>query len=229
MRSIGNAGVQSVADASASDEVLVNRILSGEKLLFAAVMRRYNQRLFRAVRAIVREDDEAEDVVQHAYVTAYDNLARYRGGARFGAWLTRIAINEAHGRLRKNKSRQRLTLLDGGDRMDGASSDPENAAYRRELAAVLEGHIDGLAEHLRVVFVLRDVEELDTRETAAALNTSEEAVRVRLHRARQQLQQRLAEAMVSAPETFRFGGERCNRTVATVFERLMLPLGGNET
>ena len=89
-------------DDGASDEALVHRILLGQKLLFAVLVRRYNQRLFRVARAIVRDDHEAEDVVQHAYVAAYDSLTGYRGSAKFGTWLTRITINEAYGRMRKN-------------------------------------------------------------------------------------------------------------------------------
>ena len=213
-------------DPSISDETLVRRILAGEKLLFAVIMRRYNQRLFRTARAIVREDSEAEDVVQHAYVAAYGSLARYRGSGSFGGWLNRITVNEAFTRLRSRNHRGELSVLEGG-RSIMSESDPEDEVYRREISKVLEGQIDELTENLRVVFVLRDVQELNTKETAAVLNTSEEAVRIRLHRARHQLQQRLAEVMVKAPEVFPFAGERCDRMVETVLRRLALfPNGG---
>jgi len=214
-------------DDGVSDEALVERVLGGQKLLFAVLMRRYNQRLFRVARAIIKDDPEAEDVVQHAYVAAYDNLANYRGGAKFGTWLTRITINEAYGRMRKNK--RQFSVLEGGDSSSVSNSDPEADAYRSELATILEGHIDELAENLRLVFVLREVQELNTKETAAALDTTEEVVRIRLHRARQQLQERLSEAVVAAPEAFHFDGERCDRIVRKVLSDLGLqPHGGHQ-
>lgn len=217
--------MQAAADAlpeddGTADEVLVERILRGQKLLFAVLVRRYNQRLFRVARAIIRDDHEAEDVVQHAYVAAYDNLASYRGGAKFGTWLTRITINEAYGRMRKNK--RQFSVLEGGAPGGVSHSDPEDEAYRSEVAALLEGHIDELPENLRLVFVLRDVQELNTKETATILDTSEEVVRIRLHRARQQLQQRLAEAVIAAPGTYYFAGERCDRVVHNVLSALGL-------
>ena len=207
-------------DDGAPDEALVDRILHGQKLLFAVLMRRFNQRLFRVARAIVRDDHEAEDVVQHAYVAAYDNLASYRGGAKFGTWLTRITLNEAYGRIRKNK--RQFSVLEGGDASSMSSSNPEHEAYRSELATLLEGHIDELAENLRLVFVLREVQELSTKETAAVLDTTEEVVRIRLHRARQQLQERLSEAVIAAPGAFYFAGERCDRIVRNVLSDLGL-------
>jgi len=201
-------------DDGAPDEALVQRIVLGEKLLFAVLMRRYNQRLFRVARAIIRNDHEAEDVVQQAYVAAYDSLASYRGGAKFSTWLTRITINEAYGRMRKNK--RQFSVLEGGDPASECGSDPEDEAYRKELAALLEGHVDELPEHLRLVFVLRDVQELNTKETATMLDTTEEVVRIRLHRARQQLQERLAEAVIAAPGAYYFAGERCDRIIQNV-------------
>lgn len=198
----------------------MDRVLQGQKLLFAVLMRRFNQRLFRVARAIIRDDDEAEDVVQHAYVAAYDNLSSYRGGAKFGTWLTRITLNEAYGRMRKNK--RQFSVLEGGDSSSLSRSDPEAEAYRGELATLLEGHIDELAENLRIVFVLREVQELNTKETAAVLDTTEEVVRIRLHRARQQLQERLSEAVVAAPGAFYFAGERCERIVRNVLSDLGL-------
>jgi RNA polymerase sigma-70 factor (ECF subfamily) len=206
----------------APDGELIRRILGGESVLFAVIMRRYNQRLYRAVRAIVGRDDEAEDVVQQAYVAAYSNLSRFRGEARLSTWLTRIAINEALGRMRKSQ-RAEIALVDGGaERMEEPRPTPEDATYRKELASLLEQHIDELPESLRVVFVMRDVEELDTAETAASLEISEEAVRVRLHRARHLLQERLSRILESATEAFRFDGERCDRIVQGVAEKLGL-------
>ena len=204
----------------APDDELVRRILAGERALFAVLMRRYNQRLYRAVRSILRRDDEAEDVVQHAYVAAYANLSQFRGEAKLATWLTRIAINEALGRVRKVQ-RSEIALVEGGsDAVE--KSTPEDATYRREIAALLERHIDELPDSLRVVFVMRDVEELNTAETAASLDISEEAVRVRLHRARHLLQERLSQILDSASEAYRFDGARCDRIVLSVATRLEL-------
>jgi RNA polymerase sigma-70 factor, ECF subfamily len=205
----------------ASDEDLVRRILGGERPLFAVLMRRYNQRVFRAVRAILREDHEAEDVAQHAWVAAYFALQNFRGEARFSTWLTRIAVNEALSRLRK-AARSELALVDSGGLVMEQPS-PEDSTYRSEVGSILEEHIDDLPESLRVVFVLREVEELSTAETAASLEISEEAVRVRLHRARNQLQERLSRVLEASREAFRFELDRCDRIVLSVMDRLLQP------
>lgn len=208
---------------SSSDGELVRKILDGEKVLYAVLMRRYNQRLYRAVRAIIRQDHEAEDVVQHAYVTAYDKLAQFRGDASFGTWLTRIAVNEAFGRIRKGKrSSAHLELVEsGGDAaMANGDRDPEEATLRREMAALLERQIDGLPDNLRIVFMMRDVEELNTAETAASLGLNQEAVRVRLHRARALMRERLSTVMQAGPDAFHFAGERCERITLGVLDKL---------
>jgi len=207
------------------DDQLVARILGGEKVLYAVLLRRYNQRLFRAVRSIVRNDHDAEDVVQQAYVVAYDKLANFRGEASFGTWLTRIAVNEALGRLRKaNKRGAHLELVENesGATMEKAERDPEQETQRREMARVLEKNIDDLPEKLRIVFVMRDVQELNTAEAAECLDLSEEAVRVRLHRARSLMRERLSAVMDCAPDAFHFAGERCDRIVLGVIQKLGL-------
>ncbi|MEZ4273475.1 MAG: sigma factor [Myxococcota bacterium] len=136
---IHNAQIKLAAlphDDASPDRLLVSRILGGEKVLYAVLMRRYNQRLFRAIRAIVREDDEAQDVVQQAYVIAFDKLAQFHGDSSFGTWLTRIAVNEAFGRIRKtNRRRAHLELLESGGElsMGNADHNPEET-QRREMA-----------------------------------------------------------------------------------------------
>jgi len=206
------------------DAELVARILGGEKRLYAVLLRRYNQRLFRTARAIVRRDDEAEDVVQQAYVVAYAKLVQFRGEASFGTWLTRIAVHEALGRIRKaNKRGAHLELVesDEGEGMDSPERDPEQETQRRQVGRLLEKTIDGLPDTLRVVFMMRDVEELNTAEAAACLDLSEEAVRARLHRARSLMRERLS-AVDSAPDAFHFAGDRCDRIVLGVVEKLEL-------
>jgi RNA polymerase sigma-70 factor (ECF subfamily) len=206
-----------------TDAEVVERILDGEPSLFAVLVRRHNQRLFRIVRAILRDDSEAEDVVQQAHVTAYRQLAQFRGDASYATWLSKIAVNDAYGRIRARKRNVVVSLDDaGGDAIMSRSTTPEDDAYHRELGGLLERHIDELPDNLRVVFVMRDVQELDTAETASTLGLSEAAVRVRLHRARTALQARLTRALESAHVAFRFDGARCDRITHDVLATLDL-------
>src|SRR5688572_780902 len=169
-----------------SDEGIVQAVLDGNTASFELLMRRYNERLYRTARAITRDDREAEDVMQQAYVNAFTNLRQFKGHARFGTWLTRIAVNEALARVRK---RGRYEAFDEEmpnveTRMPWNSSpDPERQAFTGELRELLESAIDHLPHGAREVFVLRDVEGLSTAETAASLSVSEDAVKTRLSRA----------------------------------------------
>jgi RNA polymerase sigma-70 factor (ECF subfamily) len=186
-------------------------------------MRRYNQRLYRIARSIVHSDSDAEDVVQQAYLSAYTNLEKFQGHARFGTWLTRIAINEALGRIRGGRRMQPL-----GDGVDadlglGPSPEPnpEDQAAMKQTRELLEKAILSLPETYRVTLVLRDVEGLDTSEAAACLEVSEEALRVRLFRARAMLREMIYSKIGTAtPEVFAFAGERCDRIVREVLLRL---------
>jgi RNA polymerase sigma-70 factor (ECF subfamily) len=213
--------VSAAAEAPA-DADLVARTLEGDKGAYEQLVRRYNQRLFRTARAILRDDDEAEDVVQQVWVSAYQSLAGFRAEAALTTWLTRIVVNEALGRRRRRPDREHLTLID--EEAHAVSSDsptPEDEAAVGELGRLLEAHIDRLPDIYREVLVLRDVEEMTTAEAAASLGISEEAVRVRLHRARRELQASLSESVgVSLPHAFRFAGARCDRIVARVMSAL---------
>jgi RNA polymerase sigma-70 factor, ECF subfamily len=211
-----------------SDEVVVTRILDGETALYELLMRRHNQRLYRMARAILRDDAEAEDVMQDAYVRAYQNLASFEGRAKFVTWLTRIAIHEALSRSRK---RHRFQPLDPADEANGeimqlapsSIRSPEQQTYDRELAAVLEKAVLSLSEEHRLVFMLRDVEGLSTEETAHCLNLTEENVKVRLHRARARLRGRLYDAVgANTAQCFQFHAVRCDRVVKQVFKSLGL-------
>ena len=205
--------------AHTADEILIERIRRGESDCFALLMRRYNQRLFRVARAIVRDDDEAEDVVQHAYVAAFTHLHQFTGVAAFSTWLTRIAINQALTRHRDRRRMHRLAA-DGAapDWRSGTSElrDPEDHVGRGELARLLEKAIDALPETYRAIVVLREVEGLNTQEAAQCLSISEEAARVRLHRARSLLRQELWQQVGAVSEVFSFAGERCARITARV-------------
>jgi len=209
--------------ARASDDDLVRRILTGERTLYAVLIGRYNQRLFRAARAILRRDDDAEDAVQQAWVAAFEKLAQFRHESSFATWLTRIAVNEALGRVRTRNRRGDLALVDVRDELAMATQaqSPEQDVAAREMGKLLEHTIDALPEIYRVVFMMREVEEMGTAETASCLGLTEEAVRVRLHRARHMLQESLTECLGTATSTvFSFAGARCARMARHVLDRL---------
>lgn len=205
-----------------SDEEVVRRVLSGETALFEVIMRRYNERLYRAARAITRDDSLAEEIMQSAYVRAYEHLNQFAGRAPFGAWLTRIAVNEALARVRDG---HRFSEPEGeGDPMDrfaSPSRDPEQTAANTELSRLLERLIEALPDGIRSVFVLREVEGMNTIETAEALDITEESVRVRLHRARAALRDALAaHAIRDQRRLFAFHATRCDRVVRNVLDRI---------
>jgi RNA polymerase sigma-70 factor, ECF subfamily len=208
-----------------TDEEVVDRVLTGETALYEVIMRRYNQRLYRVARAILRDDSEAEDVMQDAYVRAYQHLNQFARRAPFSTWLTRIALHEALARLRQ---RNRTSKIDDGEHEGGfvmnlaePSLDPEQTASKAELGHLLEEALLALPEPFRAVIMLRDVEELSTTETADALEISEENVKIRLHRGRTMVRGWLLERVgARAKDAFPFMGDRCDRVVRNVFARL---------
>ena len=209
-----------------SDEEVVARVLAGETHLFEIVMRRYNQRLYRVARAILRNDSEAEDVMQDAYVRAYEHLDQFAGRAKFSTWLTRIAVHEALMRRRRGNRYQDLQPMSEReeDPMEGFPSmalNPEQQASTSQIRGLLEEAVEQLPEAYRAVFMLRDVEEMNTIETATVLDLTEENVKVRLHRARALLRKSLfAKAGVERKEAFSFHATRCDRVVKNVFDRI---------
>lgn len=208
--------------ATVSDEDLVQRVLAGERSCFELLMRRNNRRLFRAVRSILTDNDEAEDVMQEAYVAAFTHLHQFAGRSRFSTWLTRIALHEA---LARTKRKKRLTALDDDSGMEESMSStvhgPEQRASDRELGAILEDAVDSLPEPFRAVFVLRTVEQLSVAETSEVLDIPEETVKTRLHRARNQLRHLLTERVgAQLPLLYDFHLSRCDLVVTRVFERL---------
>lgn len=216
------------------DDELVRRVVAGETELFELLMRRHNQRLFRTTRAILRDDAEAEDAMQEAYVSAYTNLASFAGRARFSTWLTKIAVFESLARVRR---RRRIDLLDPSEDLEGESAttmpsndqSPEQHASDVEMSALVERAIDALPDGFRAVFVLRAVEELSTAETAECLGVPEETVKTRLHRARALLQKALFSRTESAlPRAFAFHLTRCDRIVANVLGRIAASQGSTD-
>jgi RNA polymerase sigma-70 factor (ECF subfamily) len=219
-----NAAVLQRSGALSDDEV-VGQVLRGQSAQFEILMRRHNQRLYRAARAIVRDDREAEDVVQQAWVNAFAHLRQFDGRAQFSTWVTRIAVNEALARARRNGRFTALQPEDAGpvEQIMARQSppDPERQAFGRELAGLLETAIDGLPDGCREVFVLRQVEGLSTSETAECLGVSDDVVKTRLSRARAALRRDLFDrAGLAAQNAFSFQGARCDRIVAVVLERI---------
>jgi RNA polymerase sigma-70 factor (ECF subfamily) len=210
-----------------ADEEIVRRVLQGDVVLFELLMRRHNQRIYRAIRSILRDDTESEDVMQEAYVRAYEHLAQFEGRAQFSTWLTRIAVNEALNRLR---ARGKLDPLDQqlNEGEDGAMSEfqshsptPEVSASRNEVRDLLEEAIMTLPIAYRTVIVLRDVEEMSTTETAEVLSLTDSNVKVRLHRAHEMLRAELfARAGANSAQAFGFPATRCDRVVSAVLQRL---------
>jgi RNA polymerase sigma-70 factor, ECF subfamily len=198
-----------------TDEEVVGRVLGGETALFELIVRRHNQRLFRTTRAILRDDDAAEDAMQESYLRAFAKLDQFAGEARFSTWLTKIAVYEALGRLRRAKPEEELP-----DTMN-TDDNPERTTYGRELQSAIEKAVDGLPPLYRSVFVMREVDNLSVAETADCLGITEESVKTRLHRARTLLRSRLERAIGSATtNAFSYLGSRCDRMTASVMDRM---------
>jgi RNA polymerase sigma-70 factor (ECF subfamily) len=227
------AAVAAIGLEELNDEALVDRARNRDGAAVRLIMQRHNRRLFRAARSILHDDAEAEDVVQEAYFRAFTHLAGFRGEAQLSTWLTRIAVNEALGRLRRRRLTVGLKDIDAindqgearviylpSARQDG---DPEAAAARAEVRRMLERAVDELPASFRTVFVLRDIEEMSIEETAAHLGLRPETVKTRLHRARRLLRQSLDRTLSSAvSDVFPCAGARCTRITEAVLERLGL-------
>lgn len=209
-----------------TDTEVVKRVIAGEIELFEIIMRRYNQRLYRVTRSILKDPNEAEDVMQDAYVTAYAHLNQFAGLAKFSTWLTKIAVNEALTRLRKQRRFVNIESEDGFEResisnLSLKTPDPEEQLMSRELTTLLETALTSLPESYRSVFVLRKVEGMSTSETAECLNISEENVKTRLHRARALLRKEInTNINFAIQDSFQFGGKRCDRIVENVLKMI---------
>jgi RNA polymerase sigma-70 factor (ECF subfamily) len=224
METLASAGVPS--DPALTDMDIVRRVRAGESALFELLMRRHNQRVYRVVRAVVKEEADVEDVMQQAYINAYTHLHQFEERSLFSTWLIRIALYEAFGRRRKAQRSESTTRISSdvddnrGELMDTLTSpqpDPERQAYAQELHRVLEAAVDTLPETYRTVFMLRDIEGLSTSETGEGLGLGDEAVKTRLHRARAMIRRavtvQIGEAATAA---FLFHAPRCDRVVSAV-------------
>ncbi len=227
---MSRSGTRAVESTIAFDDLeLAQRAATRDPEACRAIMRRHNQRLYRLARSIVRNDGEAEDIVQEAYVSAFAHINRYRGDASLATWLSRIVINEALGRLRTERRRPALELDDGRPiaaqiipfPMTADSDDPERIMAQRQIMHLVEQAIDNLPDEFRTVFVARVIEGLNIDEAATLLGIKPETVKTRLHRARNMVRRELDEQIGPLLlNVFPFAGRRCERLTAAVMKQL---------
>jgi RNA polymerase sigma-70 factor (ECF subfamily) len=210
------------------EETLVERARAGDTAACEALMRRYNQRLYRVIRSVLKADSDVEDAMQDTYLAVLRHLDQFEGRAQFGTWLLRIGMNAALARMRQQTRVLQLDDLPDLDEREPRpdlvphnARTPEQDVYDQEVAALVEEALDRLPHDYRQVFMLRTIEGLDTTETAEVLGLGEDAVRQRLHRAREMLRTEILDLADSGIRTaFGFLGRRCNRVVAAVVQRL---------
>lgn len=217
--------------AAPEDLDLARRAGTGDGDAFRAIIRRHNQKLYRLARSIIRNDGEAEDIVQETYVTAFAHLSSFRGEASLATWLSRIAINEALGRLRKRQRAQTVMLeAPANDAqiipfpLTAGPDDPERTMAQRQILALVEQATDALPDVYRTVFVARVIEGLSLEETAELLGLKPQTVKTRLHRARALVRRKLDEQIGPLLlDAFPFAGRRCERLTVSVMKRLGFP------
>lgn len=204
------------------DTEIIDRVLNGETHLFEILMRRYNQRLYRIQRSYIRDEEAVKDVLQLTYLKAYEKLAQFRGDSKFSTWITRIAIHEA---LKHLKERRRYTNLHAlneksiDEAIVNHKKNPEDRAIENEFKNMLEASVNQLPAKYRTVYIMREVEQISTRDTAECLDISESNVKVRLHRAKQMIKDDL-ERKVAETEIFDFLGRQCDLMVYRVMRSI---------
>lgn len=220
-----------VARGAFDDDLsIAHRVAEGDTAAFELVMRRHNRRLYRLARAALRDDAEAQDALQDAYLCAYRSMGQFRGEAALSTWLSRLVLNECSARGRRSQRRENIVSIVSTDpsmeaftRVPDSSESPEKHAARLQIRQALERKVSELPETLRLVFVLRSIEESSVEETADTLQISPEAVRTRHLRARSLLREALAKEIdLAQADLFEFGGECCDRIVAAVLARIGL-------
>jgi RNA polymerase sigma-70 factor, ECF subfamily len=224
-----HAQVPKIAPVGTSDAELVARARARDEAAIRSIMQANNRRLYRLARGILRNDSEAEDVVQETYVRAFTHLESFRGDSSLATWLARIAMNEALGRLRRQRPSVDLGTLAPGVLeaqiiqfpLSAPSEDPEKSMAQREIQQVVEHAIDELPEAFRIVFITRVIEGMNIEETADILGLKPETVKTRLHRARTMLRDNVEKKIGPVVmEAFPFAGKRCERLTDTVLRRL---------
>src|SRR4051812_29242353 len=221
--------VPRIAPGETEDADLVRRAREREESAVRSIMETNNRRLYRLARGILRNDSEAEDVVQETYVRAFTHLAEFRGESSLATWLARIAMNEALGRLRRQRPGVEWTSLPPGTLeaqviqfpLSAAAEDPEKSMAQREIQRVVEHAIDELPDAFRIVFITRVIEGMNVEETSEILGLKTETVKTRLHRARTMLRD-IVEKKIGPVvlEAFPFAGKRCERLTEAVLKRL---------
>jgi RNA polymerase sigma factor (sigma-70 family) len=208
------------------DNVVVRRILAGEKELFELLLRRHNQKLYRVMRSYLRDSQDIEDAMQEAYLKTYDKLDQFRGDSTFSTWLIRIGINEALQRIKKNTKVRKLESVrtDAIDEEiiqfpDTKLMTPEKIAIGKEIKHLIEAAIDELPEKYRVIYVLKEIEGMETKELCDCLSINESNAKVRLHRAKHLMKETLLR-LSSDSEIFEFGNSRCDALVNKVMPRI---------
>jgi RNA polymerase sigma-70 factor (ECF subfamily) len=226
-----HAQASQIAPAGATDVELVRRALARDEAAVRAIIQANNRRLYRLARGILRNDSEAEDVVQETYVRAFTHLESFRGDASLATWLSRIAMNEALGRLRRQRPSVDVNDLAPGVLeaqiipfpLAAASEDPEKSMAQREIQQVVEHAIDELPEAFRIVFITRVIEGMNVEETAELLALKPDTVKTRLHRARAMLRENVEKKIGPVVmEAFPFAGKRCERLTEAVLKKLGL-------
>lgn len=227
---MASTGDWHTAAGMTADMAIIQRVRGGDTASFELIMRRYNRRLFRIARSVLRNDADAEDAVQDAYIRAYEHLSGFEGTGPFSAWLAKIALNEALGRLRGADTAKTQISLDDPEESEEANymanliyrlPSPEQNVARGEVRHLLESAIDALPDAYRMTFIMCGVEEMSVAETAACLDVEPATVKTRYHRARNILRQQLSSLVDStAGEVFSFDGVRCDRIVSGVFLKL---------
>jgi RNA polymerase sigma-70 factor (ECF subfamily) len=232
----GKAQAQPAAAAArddmAGDMALVRLALARDGEAFRAIMRRHNQRLYRIARSVLRNNADAEDAVQEAYVSAFTHLESYRGESSLAAWLSRIVMNEALGRLRQKRPTVELDALESPARdaeiiqfpRSNPNDDPERTMAQRQILELVERATDELPDAYRLVFVARVIEGMSVEQTAELLDIRAETVKTRLHRARQLVRDQLSKQIGPVlMDAFPFAGRRCDRMTSIVMKRLGFP------
>ena len=213
---------RSVKPRNLQDTELARQVAARDHAAFSVLIRRHNRMLYRAARSILKDEAEAEEAVQEAYLLAYRTIGQYHGAAKLSTWLVRIVVNEAIARLRKRNRSAALSLRLHGDPDAGAAApeQPERCAQRAQARRILQRKIDALPDAMRTVFVLRALEEMTVEEVSEALDIPQATVRTRFFRARRLLRKAMARELYSFSEIFAFAGARCDAILATVLARL---------
>lgn len=220
------APTEAVRVEDLDDAALVDRAQQRDGAAFWLIIKRHNQRLYRIARAVLDDDAEAQDVLQETYIHAFMHLSEFRAEAQLSTWLTRITLNEALGRRRQRRPTVDVKAISAMPAPFSAyNADPEEASALAEIRRLLERAVSDLPEHFRIVFVMRDVEEMSTEETALLLGLRPQTVKTRLHRARRLLRETLRDKLATVfTDTFPFAGAPCDRLMQSVLDRLGISL-----